>query len=500
MDPLFTIHPLDNVAVSRDARKKGESLGKISLLDDIPAGHKVALRSIAAGEWVWKYGFPIGKATAAITAGEHVHTRNLISGLGEVAPSPQTAKTAELSGEELSIVAESVFPGYRRSDGRAAIRNEIWIINTVACVNGTSERIAAKARERWCVPGNPIDGIQAFTHPYGCSQLGDDLGHTRRILAGLARHPNAAAVLVLGLGCENNRMTEFLSEIGPQEPGRILYFNAQEVSDEIEEGMAAMEKLAAHASQFRREPIPVSELILGMKCGGSDGFSGITANPLVGRVADWLCGAGGTVLLTEVPEMFGAEAVLERRAVTPGIAEGFRAMVEEFKEYFRRHDEPIYENPSPGNKDGGITTLEEKSLGCVQKGGQAPVKEILPYGETATPGLGGLALIQAPGNDGVSATAMTAAGAHMILFTTGRGTPLGLPVPTLKIASNPTLAAHKPGWIDFNAGELLKDGISVNAVASDLVKLVLETAAGKKSRNEENGYREIAIWKEGVTL
>jgi altronate hydrolase len=454
---------------------------------------------MAAGDWVWKYGFPIGKATAPIAAGQHVHTQNLTSGLGE-GTVPELPPEAVASAAAAVKSEPATFMGYRRPDGRAAIRNEIWIINTVACVNGTSERIAAKARERWCQTGSPIEGVHAFTHPYGCSQLGDDLGHTRRILADLARHPNAAAVLVLGLGCENNRMEGFLQAVGEHDPRRIRFFNAQEVSDEIDSGLEAVEELVAYASTFKREPIPASELILGMKCGGSDGFSGITANPLVGRIADWLSAQGGTTLLTEVPEMFGAEAVLERRAQSAEIAGKFRGMVEEFKDYFRRHNEPIYENPSPGNKEGGISTLEEKSLGCVQKGGQAPVREILAYGQVALPKLGGLSLLQAPGNDGVSATAMTAAGAHMILFTTGRGTPLGLPVPTIKIASNADLASRKPGWIDFNAGELLRDGVSTEEVTGDLVKFVLETASGRQTRNEVNGYREIAIWKEGVTL
>ena len=499
MDAILTIHPLDNVAVCREALPKGTATGGITLTEDIPAGHKVALRTINAGDWVWKYGFPIGKATMDISPGNHVHTQNLASGLGEgraPEPPPETASGVARS----STAIPATFLGYRRPDGRVGIRNEIWIINTVACVNGTSERIASMARERWCKPGSPVGGIHAFTHPYGCSQLGDDLGHTRTILADLARHPNAAAVLVLGLGCENNRMEGFLKAVGEHDPRRIRFFNAQEVSDEIASGLEAMEELVEYASSFHREPIPASELILGMKCGGSDGFSGITANPLVGRVADWLSGQGGTTLLTEVPEMFGAEAVLERRASSPRIAEGFRGMVEEFKDYFRRHNEPIYENPSPGNKEGGITTLEEKSLGCVQKGGQAPVKEILSYGQVATPGLAGLSLLQAPGNDGVSATAMTAAGAHMILFTTGRGTPLGLPVPTVKIASNADLATRKPGWIDFNAGQLLEEGSTVGKVTGDLVALVLETASGTPAKNEINGYREIAIWKEGVTL
>jgi len=499
-EALLKIHPLDTVAVCREAQTKGTVLDGLTLIDDIPAGHKVALKAMAAGDWVWKYGFPIGKATAAITPGQHVHTQNLESGLGEgVVPEP----TKEDSASAAIITTKSepaTFMGYRRADGRAAIRNEIWIINTVACVNGTSERIAARARERWCQPGSPIEGVQAFTHPYGCSQLGDDLGHTRRILADLASHPNAAAVLVLGLGCENNRMDGFLKAVGEKEPRRIRFFNAQEVADEIDSGLESIEEMVEYASSFKREPIPASELILGMKCGGSDGFSGITANPLVGRIADWLSAQGGTTLLTEVPEMFGAEAVLERRAASPEIAEQFRGMVEEFKDYFRRHNEPIYENPSPGNKDGGISTLEEKSLGCVQKGGQAPVREILSYGQIATPALGGLSLLQAPGNDGVSATAMTAAGAHMILFTTGRGTPLGLPVPTIKIASNADLAARKPGWIDFNAGELLREGVAQETVTESLVSTVLDIASGKQTRNEINGYREIAIWKEGVTL
>ena len=500
MDALLRIHSLDTVAVCREALPKGTKVGDITLLDDIPAGHKVAIRAMDAGDWVWKYGFPIGLTSAPIAPGQHVHTQNLKSGLGE-ASIPEPPKENFAGSPASTGTSDPVtFQGYRRPDGRAAIRNEIWIINTVACVNGTSERIAARARERWCKPGSPIEGVQAFTHPYGCSQLGDDLGNTRRILAGLARHPNAAAVLVLGLGCENNRMEGFLKEVGEHDPRRTRFFNAQEVSDEIESGLEAVAELAEYASTFRRQPIPASELILGMKCGGSDGFSGITANPLVGRIADWLSAQGGSTILTEVPEMFGAEALLERRAETSAIAGQFRGMVEEFKEYFRRHNEPIYENPSPGNKEGGISTLEEKSLGCVQKGGQAPVREILSYGEVATPGLGGLSLLQAPGNDGVSATALTASGAHMILFTTGRGTPLGLPVPTLKIASNADLATRKPGWIDFNAGKLLRKGVIREEVACDLVKLVLETAGGKQTCNEINGYREIAIWKEGVTL
>ncbi len=496
MKLLVQIHPADNVAVAPQAITAGTRDETGLMLGEIPAGHKAALRAIAAGEAVVKYGFPIGIATAAIEAGEHVHSHNLHTGLGEdtelkYAPHGSSAG----GGGEVPS-----FMGYRRPDGRAATRNEIWIVNTVACVNVPSQRIAELAAREFLVPDGPIDGIHAFTHPYGCSQLGDDLGHTRKILAGLVRHPNAAAVLILGLGCENNTLKSFLAETGALDPQRVRFFNAQEVQDEIEHGMAAMRELVGYASQFKREPIPASELVLGMKCGGSDGFSGITANPLVGRIAERLAAWGGTAILTEVPEMFGAEAPLFNRCESEAVFDEALAMVNGFKDYFRRHGEAVHENPSPGNKEGGITTLEEKSLGCIQKGGQAAVKQVVGYGEAASPGLGGLCLVEAPGNDGVSSTALAAAGAHVILFTTGRGTPLGVQVPTLKIASNHELAGRKPNWIDFDAGQLLDEGISEDAVTDELMRLILDTASGKVARNEINGFREITIWKQGVTL
>jgi altronate hydrolase len=393
------------------------------------------------------------------------------------------------------------FEGYRRPDGRAAVRNEIWIINTVGCVNIASERIAAAAHAELATPGSGIDGVYAFTHPFGCSQLGDDLLHTQKVLAGLARHPNAAAVLVLGLGCENNQMKLFLEVLGAQPEGRVKWFNAQDVGDEIESGIEAVRELATYARQFKREPIPANELILGMKCGGSDGFSGITANPLVGRIANRLTGEGGTVLLTEVPEMFGAERMLLERAVNEKVFLGVIDLVNNFRAYFQKHNEPIDENPSPGNKAGGITTLADKSLGCVQKGGQAPVAQVLEYGQTAQAGLGGLGLLQAPGNDGVSGTAMTVSGAHLLLFTTGRGNPMGFPVPTIKISSNSGLAERKPIWIDFNAGPIADGTATFEELADLLWRLILDTASGRAhAQNEVRGHREIAIWKDGVTL
>lgn len=492
---LLQIHPSDNVAVAPAALEAGAVERGITC-DAIPAGHKVALMDIEEGAPVIKYGFPIGRATCAIKAGQHVHSHNMSTGLGadtDLFYQPETNPASEET-------KAPTFMGYRLPDGRAATRKEIWIINTVACVNVPSQRIAEAASREFATDGGAVDGIHAFTHPYGCSQLGDDLGYTRKVLAGLVRHPNAAGVLIIGLGCENNTLRTFLEEVGAMDPHRVRFFNAQEVGDEVEHGIEAVRELAEHLAPIKREPIPASELVLGMKCGGSDGFSGITANPLVGRIADQLTAWGGTVILTEVPEMFGAETPLFNRCDSEETFSSAVAMVNEFKDYFRRHDEPIYENPSPGNKDGGITTLEEKSLGCIQKGGKAPVKQVTAYGEPAQQGLGGLCLVQAPGNDGVSATALTAAGAHCVLFTTGRGTPLGVPAPTLKIASNSGLAERKPNWIDFNAGKLLEDEINPNAVTDELMQLILDTASGQPARNEINGFREITIWKQGVTL
>ncbi len=497
MSPAFLrIHPADNVAVALREVPAGTDADGVPAREPIPAGHKIALRALAAGEPVIKYGHPLGLASTDIPAGAHVHSHNLRSALAdrleEIPPSPAPVRAAAPARVE-------TFLGYRRPDGRAATRNEIWIVNTVGCVNVASEKIAAAAHAE--LAGTGIDGVYAFPHPFGCSQLGDDLGYTRKVLAGLARHPNAAAVLVLGLGCENNQMQEFLACVGPQAAERIRWFNAQDVSDEIESGVAAVRELAAYARRFHREPIPVSELILGMKCGGSDGFSGITANPLVGRIADRLAAAGGTVLLTEVPEMFGAERVLLGRAADAATFRGVIDLVNDFRAYFQRHGEPIDENPSPGNKAGGITTLAEKSLGCVQKGGHAPIAQVLPYGATATAGLGGVALIQGPGNDGVSGTAMTVAGAHLLLFTTGRGNPMGFPVPTVKISSNTDLATRKPQWIDFNAGPIADGTADFDALTDALWQQVLDVASGRAAtRNETRGHREIAIWKDGVTL
>jgi len=489
------VRPTDDVAVAVDALEPGDVItvgdDTISIREAVPAGHKVALRSLGVGDVVHKYGWAIGRLTAAVEAGDWIHSHNLKTQLeGTLDYTFEPTPRAEAPR------VERTWEGFKRADGGVGTRNEVWVINTVGCVNWAAEKIARSANERFA---GVIDGVHAFAHPYGCSQLGDDLGHTRQLLAGLMRHPNAGGVLVLGLGCENNQMDALLAEAGEVDRSRIRFFNTQDVFDEVQSGVAALNELVERMRDDRRETVPASALVLGNKCGGSDGFSGITANPLVGRVADRLTAAGGTVLLTEVPEMFGAERVLMNRAASEPVYRDVVGMVNSFKEYFLRHGQPVYENPSPGNKAGGLTTLEEKSLGAIQKGGSSTVTSVLRYGQKVR--VPGLALLEAPGNDGVSSTAMVASGATVLCFTTGRGTPLGFPAPTIKVASNSEIARKKPHWIDFDAGRLLDDPTAMDRLADELLDFVLDVASGKTlTNNERNDVREIAIWKEGVTL
>lgn len=488
---LVKVHNIDNVAVATRLIEANTEIPEFGIIasQTIPSGHKIALKKINAGLAVTKYGFQIGEATNSINAGDHVHSHNTKTTLkgGE-----QYNYTPASTREEITPLPLE-FMGYRRENGKVGIRNEVWIINTVGCVNRTAERIAKECERRF---EKECDGFRAFTHPFGCSQLGDDLDDTRTILASLASHPNAGAVLIVGLGCENNQLSNLLPHVDKPD-NRIRFYNAQEVSDEIEQGVQAVYDLLKIIAYDKREAINANELVLGMKCGGSDAFSGITANPTVGRVTDLMCRLGGSVILTETPEMFGAEQLLMNRAKDEAVFESFKSLIEEFKDYFIKHNQPIYENPSPGNKAGGLTTLEEKSLGAVQKGGSATIQSILQYGEPKKDK--GLSLLQAPGNDAVSSTALAASGAHIVLFTTGRGTPLGFPVPTIKISSNSDIANKKPHWIDFNAGEVL-EGKSIDKCAKALLQECLSVASGKQTCNEKNGSHDIAIWKRGVTL
>jgi altronate hydrolase len=490
----YRISARDDVAVALRDLAAGERVEvegiATDLADAIPRGHKFALRSRLAGEPIRKYGQVIGLATVSIARGAHVHTHNLatqLAGVDEYRFSSHAATAPQATAEPLS------FMGYRRADGRVGTRNEIWILCTVGCVGRTAERIARLAAER-CK--HRVDGVYAFPHQFGCSQLGGDLDRTRKLIAALARHPNAGGVLVLGLGCESNQLEPLLQEIPQSQREHIRTFAAQATADEVAEGLRLVEELADTAARVRREPCPIGALAVGLKCGGSDGLSGITANPLLGRIADRVTNAGGTAILTEIPEIFGAERLLMERAANEQVFAGIAGLVNDFKRYFLEHDQPVHENPSPGNIAGGITTLEEKSLGAVQKGGRATVTQVLRYGELVH--RPGLALLEAPGNDGISSTALVAAGATIVLFTTGRGTPLGFPAPTLKISSNSPLAQTKPHWIDFDAGRMLTG--DPDALAEDFMRLIVDVASGRAARNELNEEREIAIWKDGVTL
>ncbi|WP_375089031.1 UxaA family hydrolase [Peribacillus sp. RS7] len=501
MNKFVQLHSNDDVVISLEEIYKGQSLQiqsedsgmiHIKASDDIPKGHKMSMKPVKRGGDVIKFGYSIGKAKEDISIGDWVHTHNLASGLQGILDysyKPSIQDTEEPSQNH-------TFQGFIRENGEVGIRNEIWIINTVGCINKTCEVLAKMGNEQF--KDRQIDGVHHFSHPYGCSQLGDDLTHTQKLLAALAQHPNAAGVLVVGLGCENNQIEAFKEVIGEFPPNRIKFLKAQEVDDELEIGLRLMGELVEYAEGFVRMPVPVSKLKIGLKCGGSDGFSGITANPLVGAVSDLIVEQGGTTILTEVPEMFGAETILMNRAKDEETFNKIVGLINDFKQYFIRHDQEIYENPSPGNKEGGISTLEEKSLGCTQKGGHATVVDVSPYGERVVKH--GLNLINAPGNDLISVTALAAAGAHIVLFTTGRGTPFGGPVPTVKIATNSELADRKKHWIDYNAGRLI-EGQKIDELKDDLFQYILELSSGKKKTNNEKfGYKEISIFKEGVIL
>lgn len=490
MPDFIRIHPKDNVAVALHTIEPGTVFEGVTAQAQIPQGHKMALLPLNEGEQVVKYGFSIGHTTAAVAPGQWVHTHNMATNLeGEM------EYTYEPDVHPLASMPAKTFRGYRRKDGKVGVRNEIWVIPTVGCVNDVAK---ALVKENQDLVSGSVDGLYAFPHPFGCSQTGEDHAQTRKLLASLVRHPNAGAVLVLSLGCENLTQEQFLAELGDFDPDRVKFLVCQHSQDEMADGRAILEACAAFVKQFQREEIPASELVIGMKCGGSDGLSGITANPVVGRFSDMLVAQGGSTVLTEVPEMFGAEGFLMNRCIDESVFNKAVEMINGFKSYFIRHNEVVYDNPSPGNRQGGITTLEDKSCGCVQKGGSAPIMDVIGYGDAVT--TKGLNMLYGPGNDLVSATALTAAGAHVILFTTGRGTPFGAPAPTMKLSTNTPLATQKANWIDFNAGTVADGVKTLDESAQDLMDMVLEVASGKQTRAEERGFREISIFKDGVVL
>lgn len=489
----------DSVAVALSSLKAGERLVvdgvAVTLENDIPAGHKFSLENLPAGSTVFKYGYPIGRAAMDVPQGRHVHVHNLES-LLDTAVEYRYEPLAGVTAEPVSATGPRLVPLYPRRDGSHGARNELWVLPLVSCVTMQAQEIVTAFRDK--VRPEDIDGVFALFHPFGCSQLGEDHAAMQRLLRNIARHPNAGGILLLGLGCENNTMEEFLAGFPDHVDRPVETLICQHVGDEIAEGVARLETLYEKARTVSRVNVPASNLNVGMKCGGSDAFSGITANPLVGRMADLHVRQGGGVLLTETPEMFGAESILMNRCATEPLFRDMTAMINNFKEYFTSHNQPVFENPSPGNREGGITTLEEKSLGCIQKGGHSPVRGIVPYAERL--GVKGLSLLDSPGNDPVSTTALGAAGCQVLLYTTGRGTPFTCFVPCLKIASNNDLAVRKPGWIDYNAGVLL-DGKDQDEAAAELYDLALRVAGGEKFlAHEKYRMREIAIWKNGVTL
>ncbi|KZL89895.1 UxaA family hydrolase [Clostridium magnum] len=495
MKKIIKVNENDNLVVALTDLNKDEVINidgkEIKLKENIKRGHKIAIEEIKVDENVVKYGFPIGHATQDILEGQWIHTQNTktnLDGIKEYAFNQQLI-------ENTFTNSNLTFKGYRREDGTVGIRNELWIVPTVGCVNGMADKMMERLKEE--IGELSIDNTLVLKHNYGCSQLGDDHSATRTILGDAVKHPNAGGVLVLGLGCENNNMPEFRELLGEFNEKRIKFLVSQEVSDELEEGVKLLKELYETMKDDKREDVPLSELKVGLKCGGSDGLSGITANPLVGKFSDFLVAQGGTTILTEVPEMFGAETLLMDRAESKEVFDKTVNLINDFKEYFMKYDQPVYENPSPGNKAGGITTLEDKSLGCTQKSGTATVVDVLKYGETLK--VKGLNLLNAPGNDLVAASALAASGCQIVLFTTGRGTPFGSFVPTLKVSTNTQLYKLKPHWIDFNAGSLVED-VSFETLLEEFVSFIIRVASGELANNEKNNFRELAIFKTGVTL
>lgn len=493
MQKYIKIHPADKVAVALTPLPAGTVVSidnkGITLLEDIPQGHKFALQDLTGNEPVIKYGYPIGITKSPVKTGEWIHVHNMKTGLGDLLTYTYQKQDAALKPTE-----ERFFQGYKRADGKVGVRNEIWIIPTVGCVNNVATAIERRAQS--LISGS-IEAIAAFPHPYGCSQMGGDQENTRQILADLVNHPNAGGVLVLGLGCENSNIDELKKYIGPYDENRVKFLVSQDSVDEISDALELIEELVNYAGSMKREPVSCSELIIGMKCGGSDGLSGITANPTVGAFSDLLISKGGTTILTEVPEMFGAETLLMNRCENEELFEKTVSLINDFKNYFTSHNQTIYENPSPGNKKGGISTLEDKSMGCTQKSGSAPVRGVLSYGEPVSEK--GLNLLSAPGNDLVASTALAASGAHIVLFTTGRGTPFASPVPTVKISSNSALYNKKGNWIDFNCGTMV-EGTDLKTLSNQLFDYVIAVASGEMVKSEEAGFHDMAIFKQGVTL
>lgn len=495
MKAIIKLHASDNVAIAMRDIAAGEIISvdgsDLHINEAIVKGHKIALTDFKKDEHVTKYGAPIGYALQEIKRGDWIHTHTIKTNLSDEL---QYTYQPEFIEQHPPIASPEVNI-YRRANGDVAIRNEIWLIPTVGCVNGMIAQMKKEFLQQ--NPDVDIDGIHVFPHQFGCSQLGDDLETTRVLLQNMVLHPNAGGALVVGLGCENNQLSVFKDGLGDFDDKRVKFLITQQAEDEIEEGVQLLEQIYSEVKKDKREKGTLSEIKFGLECGGSDGLSGITANPMLGYFSDYLIAQGGTTVLTEVPEMFGAETILMSRCKDKKTFYDLVDMVNDFKRYYSDHNQPIYENPSPGNKDGGITTLEDKSLGCTQKAGSSKVQAVLKYGQRLS--VPGLNLLDAPGNDPIATSALASAGCHMVLFTTGRGTPYGGFVPTLKISTNSELANKKKRWIDFDAGILIND-TTMEEAHEQFIQLLVAVVNGQETCNEKNDIREVAIWKKGVTL
>lgn len=494
------LYPQDTVALATSELKKGQTVTvdgeTITLLDDIPNAHKIALKDFETGEAVRKYDNIIGYASKPIKKGEWIHSHNEVTGLGK-------SKEYTYDFNPISIFpgeSDKTFMGYDRADGGAGIRNHLAIISTVFCANGPLRKLARMAEAKYPATEN-FDGIIAFDQEFGCSQTGKDLVTTCKIIAGIAKNANFGGVLLVSNGCEMAIPSVLEQYMGDYDKKRIRTLTLQEVEDEFTAGMELIDEIMEEMKDDKRTPININRLHIAMNCGGSDGYSGITANTLLGTLCDTLVKEGAIMNMTEVPEMMGAEHILMNRAADKSIFDDIVKMMYDYDAYFARYGEKAADNPTQGNKAGGLTTLEEKSLGCIQKGGHCAVMEVLEYGERATKN--GFVLVSGPGNDLAGVSGQIAAGAVLTIFTTGRGTPCGFAGPTFRLASNTALATRKSNWIDYDAGRLLtaKTPEEVEALNKELYDAIMATVNGQyRTRTEENGYYILGALKDGVTL
>ena len=502
-DLTIRLNPADDVVIARVELAAGTTLvkeGNISVAARVPAGHKVAVRAVKRGEPVRRYNQIIGFATRDIQPGEHVHVHNMAMG--------DFDRDYSFSSERKNtdyINPQATFQGIVRADGRVATRNYIGLLTSVNCSATVARAVAYHFRNRLDAFPN-VDGVVALTHKSGCGMdsEGEAVELLRRTMAGYARHPNFYAVQLVGLGCESNQINGLLASQKLKRSERLGSYTIQEkggTGKAVREGIARIEALLPEANKVNRKAVPASHLVLGLQCGGSDGYSGISANPALGAAVDLLVRHGGTAILSETPEIYGAEHLLTRRAISKETGEKLIARIRWWEEYTRRNGNEMNNNPSPGNKAGGLTTILEKSLGAVAKGGTTNLVDVYEYAQAVQ--AKGFVYMDTPGFDPVSATGQVAGGANMICFTTGRGSAYGCkPAPSLKLATNTALFEHQEEDMDINCGTVIDGKESVAQVGERFFRLILETASGKKTKSELFGYGEdeFAPWVLGATM